>query len=647
MPSQSAHTSRPWQHKFLFLTVVMACISTCVPLVYAQFFSPGKLSKAHKHLEGLRNCKKCHIGGREVKSRSCLKCHTPLLKQVNRNRGYHGKMSRTKLMKCETCHTEHKGRAFKIVYWKGGMSNFKHTLAGYTLHHKHARVDCRKCHTSKFIKPALRPYYTKWKRLNQTFLGLPQTCKSCHQDPHQGQVSQKCESCHSERGWNNAHRFSHSRTRFPLHNKHRDVACKKCHKPLVANVKGALEFKVARNCSSCHKDVHGGKMKRNCERCHTDAGWKPHHFVKSTHAPRRFPLTGAHTRISCAACHGPKQDKVVRASCKSCHKTPHSPSFPTNCAKCHNTTTWLKSNFSRAQHQKTRFPLHGKHKTVPCKKCHLPEITAANKRAGKPSRYKMPLSRFADCSPCHKDIHKGQFAKHKCTKCHNEERFEPSLFGVAAHAKTKFPLEHSHLAVPCNACHTRPKSQKDAPVQYHFANQNCQSCHNNPHKQMYKAVIASKGCEGCHSVKAWTDVDLKLFKHEMTGFALTGKHKTTKCEKCHTWKRRESGRVLPHYKLGTSTCRSCHTDIHFGQFDKGQTKADCASCHLTDKWKDAKKFSHDKARFKLTGAHKKVKCTSCHKAHTLPNQKKTTLYRPIKHANCVDCHTSHHEGEGR
>jgi len=53
--------------KILFLVFISQ-------FVYGQI-SPGDLSNAHKDLEGMSNCTKCHALGEKVENNKCLDCH--------------------------------------------------------------------------------------------------------------------------------------------------------------------------------------------------------------------------------------------------------------------------------------------------------------------------------------------------------------------------------------------------------------------------------------------------------------------------------------------------------------------------------------------------------------------------------------------
>ena len=47
--------------------------------------SPGKLTDAHAHLEGMGNCTQCHDLGNKVPDQKCLACHTEIDQLINQN----------------------------------------------------------------------------------------------------------------------------------------------------------------------------------------------------------------------------------------------------------------------------------------------------------------------------------------------------------------------------------------------------------------------------------------------------------------------------------------------------------------------------------------------------------------------------------
>ncbi len=55
---------------------------------FAQL-SPGDLSEAHSHLEGMSHCTDCHTFGEKVSNDKCLACHKNLKSRIDQNKGYH------------------------------------------------------------------------------------------------------------------------------------------------------------------------------------------------------------------------------------------------------------------------------------------------------------------------------------------------------------------------------------------------------------------------------------------------------------------------------------------------------------------------------------------------------------------------------
>src|ERR1019366_8939537 len=154
--------------------------------------------------------------------------------------------------------------------------------------------------------------------------------------------------------------------------------------------------------------------------------------------------------------------------------------------------------------------------------------------------------------------------------------------------KTKFPLLGKHKNVKCIDCHKgdlyKDKLQMD-----------CFSCHKKDDK--HKGNFGPK-CEDCHVDRSWKEV---TFDHDKkTKYPLLGKHRETKCVKCHTGD-------LYKDKL-KQNCYSCHEkdDKH-----KGEEGKKCESCHHEDSWKKVE-FDHRISRFPLTGKHSLVECKICH-----------------------------------
>jgi len=212
------------------------------------------------------------------------------------------------------------GRCHGNGAWK--PANFDHARdAHWALAGAHAKVGCFQCHTAAVATQKLRT-----------------TCVSCHRadDVHRGSLGEDCAACHDATAWRTALRFDHDRTGFPLAGLHVVVPCGQCH--------ATRQFHdTPRDCSACHAadDVHHGAFGRDCARCHSPVGWRIWQF---DHAKQtRFPLTGAHAGLACAACHRrPAEQVKLRTDCVVCHARDdvHAGQFGPDCARCHGTRTF-------------------------------------------------------------------------------------------------------------------------------------------------------------------------------------------------------------------------------------------------------------------------------------------------------------------
>ena len=239
--------------------------------------------------------------------------------------------------------------------------------------------------------------------------------------------------------------------------------------------------------------------------------------------------------------------------------------------------------------------------------------------------------KYGQCIDCHKDYHNGQFAKsgvpQDCKDCHTIEGFFPSRFTIERHAKLKFPLVGSHLAIPCEACH---KSKEN--LQFRFASLKCIQCHENIHDGKISAkFIENNRCEKCHSEESWSSI---TFDHTGTKFELLGKHKQLSCRECHFDP--PKGKKFEQKFIGLNTeCNECHKDIHFQQFEQSG-KTDCERCHNFNNWEPVK-FDHSTSKFPLDGAHQKVLCGECHK-RIVENGNEFIKFK-IEKYQCKDCHS--------
>jgi hypothetical protein len=354
------------------------------------------------------------------------------------------------------------------------------------------------------------------------------------------------------------------------------------------------------------------------------------------HNNTRFRLTGKHQALQCQQCH-----KIIRDnkypdnatyfnfkinafnSCMDCHNDVHNNRFGKNCTQCHNTSGWSNYNRNSFDHNKTNYPLIGRHAFVPCEKCHQP---------GK----KMKITRYQKCMDCHKDEHQGQFKsrqqKGACDECHTVKGFSPSKFTMEMHQECAYPLKGAHLAVPCLECHKKQTTAThNTFITFRFKNKQCLTCHEDVHHGQTNNIKLNTGCETCHAVDSWHNVN---FDHSVTQFALQGKHRQVQCISCH---RKDND--IPqrwHFQNVSTECFSCHKDIHQGQFSRANQNTDCAQCHSPVDWL-ADRFDHEQdSRFSLKGAHSYVPCQKCHKVAER-NNVQVTIYKPLN-ISCESCH---------
>jgi hypothetical protein len=467
---------------------------------------------------------------------------------------------------CERCHVEHQGRGFELIFWGDeGRERFDHARTGFPLQGRHGTLRCTGCHSRARLRDP-EALDEAGADPDRTFLGLPTACGDCHSDPHGGQFAPRtCAECHGQDRWTPVASFDHEHTAFPLTGRHRSVACDRCH---------------------------------------------PRGDRRAVRGASRFK-------------------GVPFASCADCHRDPHAGRLGPQCSSCHATAGWNQGATERFDHDRTRYPLRGRHRQVACDSCH---------RGGRTTR--LPFDR---CTDCHADRHAGQLARRadggRCESCHDVEGFLPARFGTEDH-EAAWPLTGSHLAVPCDSCHrdvlvdrlraaglARGGGGSRTTEQLRFASTACASCHRDPHAGRTDRVAGAAGCAACHVTDGWHDV---AFDHARTRFPLTAAHARIACVRCHP------GTVGEIAFTGRpTTCDGCHADPHAGQFARAGTTA-CTRCHAEDAWRIAA-FDHDRATaFPLEGAHRRVACAACHRMETAGG-KDVVRYRPLG-TTCADCH---------
>ncbi|MEK7486825.1 MAG: cytochrome c3 family protein, partial [Planctomycetota bacterium] len=264
-------------------------------IVNFQHNKDSKFALKAKHQEV--NCTKCHrrenaTGEKELhlaqfNFSGCQSCHSD---------PHQGQMKKS----CDSCHTEQGWIGREILFKHNRDSSFK--LVGV-----HQQVSCEACHK-------------KQENTVVQYAGLPaKNCNDCHQDPHQGQMSKSCQTCHTEKSWAGNHlSFIHNRdSRFQLTGVHQLLKCQECHKPEKQGVR--YVGIQSSQCSNCHEDVHREQLGNSCTRCHTTNGWKGD-FLLFQHQKTRFPLGVDHQKLACQECHTQKNlFAILEISCRSCH----------------------------------------------------------------------------------------------------------------------------------------------------------------------------------------------------------------------------------------------------------------------------------------------------------------------------------------
>jgi len=130
----------------------------------------------------------------------------------------------------------------------------------------------------------------------------------------------------------------------------------------------------------------------------------------------------------------------------------------------------------------------------------------------------------------------------------------------------------------------------------------------------------SLACETCHSTSDWSvNFGEISFKHEDTGYPLSGRHQEANCRSCHV--------SLEFQRIGTA-CLDCHQDVH-----QAELGSRCEDCHTPQSWENRREMfeAHYKANFPLTGRHALLDCQTCHQSQQ-PGQFAGTP------AECKSCH---------
>ncbi|NQV15107.1 hypothetical protein HQ531_06580 [bacterium] len=369
------------------------------------------------------------------------------------------------------------------------------------------------------------------------------------------------------------------------------------------------------------------------------------------------PLAKVHSHLSgftnCLNCHT-WGSKDFNPKCLDCHTTIqarveqelgyHGQLEEKDCAVCHSDHIgvdfqmihWEPSQ-SKFDHNKTGYKLDGKHIDLKCRQCHskdfvVQEDVLAYSKAIDNSE--MLNSTFLgldfECSSCHLDIHKKEFADLGCEQCHVTASWAEARASFDHDYKTTYPLRGAHKKVECEKCHTEKQSKVgnfQVAVYGGLKFDRCTACHADKHKDAF-----GHNCLQCHSEKTFKiDGSADVMNHNKTRYPLIGMHKEIACNKCHT--KDNQYKDLNSF----NECLDCHKDYHQGAFTGSNRDPACDKCH------SVKGFfptlfgvkEHDNTRFALDGAHLAQPCVFCHLDQQAPIYSWSTT-------TCVTCHESVH-----
>lgn len=420
--------------------------------------------------------------------------------------------------------------------------------------------------------------------------------------------------------------------------------CLSCHEPLAARIAAGSGLHAGADheaCASCHREHLG--------RDYALIRWEPEAF---DHASVGFELEDSHAELGCRDCHSSTRvrDVQVRRSkvpyaalnrtylglgtaCVDCHEMddPHEGGFaPRPCSDCHDQVDWEAA--ASFDHDETRYPLTGRHRSVGCNDCHRTDSFTG--------------LRFAACTDCHTDPHEGGMQA-VCTSCHATTGWQnvsrEAVESGFDHDRV-FPLEAAHAAADCSSCH-EPGPELAATIRIAFRPETvgrgwpaprigagCASCHVDLHRGELDRAGAAARCSDCHTQAAWYPSTFDVARHdEETEFLLEGAHAATPCAACHDAPLGEGQFTTAR----PETCADCHgTDQPHGNQFEGRA---CDSCHGTDSFR-IPEFDHSATAFTLEGAHEAVACSSCHRDEPRPGGGTFVRYRPLAADGCSDCH---------
>lgn len=515
------------------------------------------------------DCSQCHSNGFAGTPVECYACHQSDYENTTDPNHIQAGFSTS----CTDCHNT------------DGWDNatFDHNLTQFPLTGQHLTVDCSACHVSGYS-------------------GTPMECYACHQSDYENTTDPNhitqgfptdCSQCHTTAGWEGAN-FDHSF--YPISSDHNNVSCNECHS----------EPNFQPQCLSCHLDdfneEHDPGDPTTCWDCHSTSNWDS----GFNHSETNFPLTGAHTTLSCQQCHSGGYQGTP-TECFACHEQNYNNTsnpnhqalmISTTCDECHSTEPgWSPALYPN--HNQI-FELIGAHASITnCDDCHQGNYnTTQNSCIGcHDANYN------STSNPPHQQFNFSE----DCLECHNMNGWIPANFD-----HTFYPISTEHNGIACNECHSEPNYMEQ-----------CINCHLDDFNEEHNPGDPTD-CWACHSTSNWDS----NFDHNNTNFPLTGAHTSLTCQQCH------SG----GYQGTPTECFACH-ETNYNNTTNPNHQAlmiatTCDDCHSTEPgWSPALYPQHNQV-FELLGAHANISnCDDCHNGNytSTPN-------------TCMGCHSANYNG---
>ena len=391
-------------------------------------------------------------------------------------------------------------------------------------------------------------------------------------------------------------------------------------------------------------------LKRSCQTCHVSESFK---IIRFDHTTTDYPLEGRHESVPCLSCHVVENFTKVDQQCFSCHQDVHEAKLGPDCERCHTSQSWMIFDAEEI-HERTRFPLLGRHILVDCETCHTG----------------MPQNDFAlnsaSCESCHQQEYlAAQSPNHissgfttECESCHQMNSWRPAF--LPDHDALFFPIfsgAHRGEWNDCSICHIDPMNNSVF---------SCFSCHehnqqamDSRHQGMAGYAYDSKTCLACHG----SGEAGQFGEHDTQFFPIFSGSHTNQwdgCGDCHT--------DATNRKI--FSCVTCHDHSQELMDPKHQgitgylfNSADCYSCHPTGLASDFRE--HDTQFFPIfSGTHLNTwdECATCHtdagnrqvfSCVTCHEHSQDLMDAPhqgiqgyvFNSANCLSCHPTGEQGD--